>query len=191
MNQRQYNAQLTKDKVYQSAIELFESKGFDNITVDEVCFNAGVSTGTFYNVFKSKNEILDIIFEKADTYFNEIVVPALQTGSTKEKILLFFDYYADYNLQCGIRFTKQLYAAQSKLFIKSGRSMQVILANLLEEGVTSQSLHLPMEIDDAVRFLFIHVRGLVYNWCLHDGEIDLKGMIQAHVGQLMDAWLIS
>jgi len=68
---RQAQAQQTKDKVYQVAIELFETKGFENITVDEICKVANVSTGTFYNVFKSKYEILDRIFELADDYFNK------------------------------------------------------------------------------------------------------------------------
>lgn len=190
MNQRQSNAQLTKTKVSQTAIKLFELKGFVNITVDEICAAAGVSTGTFYNVFKSKNDILNYIFEKVDTYFEEVVQPATQSGSIKERILLFFDFYADYNVQNGIRFTKSLYAVQSPLFIKLERGLLNVLRSLLADGVASQTLLLPMDIDDAVAFLLIHVRGIAYHWCLHDGKSDIRKTMHTHVEQLIKPWLV-
>ena len=83
---RQIQAQQTKDRVYQVAIDLFETKSFENITVDEICTLANVSTGTFYNVFKSKYEILDHIFELADIYFKDTVSLHVLEGHTKDRI---------------------------------------------------------------------------------------------------------
>jgi AcrR family transcriptional regulator len=171
---RQVQAQQTKDKVYQVAIHLFETKGFENITVDEICSVAKVSTGTFYNVFKSKYEILDRIFELADDYFIENINHFKINGNAKERILTYFDYYSLYNLKCGINFTKQLYNVKNNLFAKENRPMQIILRDIIDDGQNKKELNNDMSSNDLVHFLFICVRGLVYDWCLKDGSFDLR-----------------
>ncbi len=182
---RQAQAQQTKDKVYQVAIELFETKGFENITVDEICKVANVSTGTFYNVFKSKYEILDRIFELADDYFNETVKNTVLSDNTKDQILAYFDYYALYNLKCGIKFTKQLYNVKNNLFAKENRPMQIILKEIIENGQNIKELDTSMSSSEIVQFLFICVRGLVYDWCLKDGLFDLRLEIKTLVSRLL------
>ncbi|MDP3445769.1 MAG: TetR/AcrR family transcriptional regulator [Ignavibacteria bacterium] len=182
---RQIQAQHTKDKVYSVAIQLFETKGFENITVDEICSVANVSTGTFYNVFKSKYEILDHIFELADTYFLNTVKANVQEGLYKDRILIYFDYYADYNLKCGIEFLKQLYNVKNNLFAKKNRSMQNILKEIVEEGQQKKELSQDIDSNEMVQFLFVCVRGLVYDWCLKDGHFDLKVAMHKHVERLL------
>lgn len=182
---RQVQAQQTKDKVYQVAIELFETKGFENITVDEICKVANVSTGTFYNVFKSKYEILDRIFELADDYFIDTVKQNIQLGNAKDRILTYFDYYALYNLKCGINFTKQLYNVKNNLFAKENRPMQLILKEIIVDGQNKKELNDDISSNDLVQFLFICVRGLVYDWCLKDGTFDLRLEIKILVTRLL------
>lgn len=182
---RQVQAQQTKDKVYQVAIELFETKGFENITVDEICKVANVSTGTFYNVFKSKYEILDRIFELADDYFIDTVKQNIQLGNAKDRILTYFDYYALYNLKCGINFTKQLYNVKNNLFAKENRPMQLILKEIIVDGQNKKELNDDISSNDLVQFLFICVRGLVYDWCLKDGSFDLRLEIKILVTRLL------
>ena len=46
-----------KEKIVQSAIRLMLDKGYAGTTVDEICENAGVSKGSFYHFFKSKEDI--------------------------------------------------------------------------------------------------------------------------------------
>lgn len=73
LTKRKLQSLNTQRKIYRKAIELIEKKGFHNITVAEICREAGVSIGSFYNCFPSKNAILDEIFKLADDYFIEVV----------------------------------------------------------------------------------------------------------------------
>ena len=52
---REINAR--RDTILASARELFDEKGFDKTTVDDIVEKAEVSKGTFYNYFPSKVEI--------------------------------------------------------------------------------------------------------------------------------------
>ena len=185
LTNRQIQAQQTKDRVYQVAIDLFETKGFENITVDEICALANVSTGTFYNVFKSKFEILDHIFELADEFFLNTVRIKIQDGHAKERILTYFDYYARYSLDCGLPFVKQLYNVKNNLFAKDNRVMQNVLREVIEEGQQKNELCNDISASDLVQFLFICVRGMVYDWCIKDGRFDLEKAVHQHVERLL------
>jgi len=47
----------TRAALIESAIRIFQQKGFPNTRVSDIVSAAGVSQGTFYNYFKSKEEI--------------------------------------------------------------------------------------------------------------------------------------
>ncbi|NJE13628.1 TetR/AcrR family transcriptional regulator [Thermococcus sp. LS2] len=51
----------TREKILKAARELFAEKGYDKTTVDEIVERAGVAKGTFYNYFKSKEELIKIV----------------------------------------------------------------------------------------------------------------------------------
>jgi TetR/AcrR family transcriptional repressor of nem operon len=46
-----------KDKIVQTALRLMLDKGYAGTTVDGICENAGVSKGSFYHFFKTKEDI--------------------------------------------------------------------------------------------------------------------------------------
>lgn len=185
LTNRKIQAKNTHDKVYSVAIKLFEEKGFENITVDEVCMMAEVSTGTFYNVFKSKYAILDHIFELADDFFLNTVKGQIQEGTIQERILLYFNFYAEYNLDRGLTFVKQLYTGKNNLFAKKNRSMQIVLKEVIEDAQSKGELSSETSAMEIVEFLFVCVRGLVYDWCLKNGEFNLKEATHDFVTKLL------
>ena len=187
LTKRQVQAQNTKDLIYKTAIEMMEQKGFQNIRVEEICKAAGVSIGSFYNCFKTKYEILDEVFKKLDNYILQIAPQKLEQGTAVERILAFFEIYADYNVNRGTDFTKQLYGVQNNLFITKGRHLQAVLRNIIEAGQNSGELNNDITADDAVEYLFVAVRGAVYNWCLYDGKFDLIEYVSNYVKKLIKA----
>ncbi|SET53025.1 transcriptional regulator, TetR family [Natronincola peptidivorans] len=187
LTKRQIQALNTQEKIYKVAVELIEKKGFQNITVEEICSTAGVSIGSFYNSFKSKHEILDKIFKLADEYFLKVVAVNIKEGNTQDKIIEFFRYYADYNVERGIDFVKQLYTVKNNLFATKGRHMQGVLQAIIEEGQKNGEISSDMTSEETVNFLFIAVRGLVYDWCLHEGQYDLPEATLGYVKRLIKA----
>lgn len=187
LTKRQIQAQNTQEKLYRTAIDLIEKKGFQNITVAEIAKAAGVSVGSFYNCFSSKHDILDRIFKVADEYFLNVVANDLKEGSTQEKIMRFFFHYADYNVNRGLDFVKQLYTVKNNLFATKGRHMQAVLKAIIEDGKRNGEITTPMTSEEIVDYLFVAVRGAIYNWCLHDGEFDLYNFMDKYVACLIKA----
>ncbi|MCB2352899.1 TetR/AcrR family transcriptional regulator [Clostridium estertheticum] len=173
LNNRQLQALNTKNKIYKSAIDLMDKKGYKNIKIQDICKKAGVSVGSFYNCFKSKNEILIEIYKRADEYFITEVANNIYCDNATNEIIKYFDYYAKYNVQVGIDTMKLLYNSNNKLFITKGRDMQNLLNIIIERGQEKNELSNEMSKESITEYLFIAARGVVYNWCLYDGEFDL------------------
>jgi len=185
LTSRQIQAKATKNKIYQVSIELLKKKGYEDLKVEDICKNAGVSVGSFYNYFKSKNDILMEIFKIADDYFENEVESRLNSTNSLNQIVEFFDYYANYNVLIGIDTMKQLYTFNNKMFVQKGRFMQTLLQEIISKGQSKNQISSIMTIEEISNYLFIAARGIAYDWCIHDGNYDLKEFMHNYFSKLV------
>jgi AcrR family transcriptional regulator len=188
---RKIQADTTKRKIYEIAISLMEKKGFANTTIVEISQNAGVSVGTFYNYFSSKEEIFYDIFKKADEYFERTVARSIKNsgGSASERIVLFFRYYARYDLKRGFHNITQLYGTKTKFFAIKGRYMQELLKQIIGEGQKAGELLDDMDPDQITEFMFVASRGVVYDWCIHEGSYNLETKMVEYMARLATVFM--
>ena len=174
MTNRQSQAIKTKNKIYKVSIDLMKKHGFDNVTIQDISKKAGVSVGAFYHYFASKSDIFNEIYKQGDEYFQTHVASNLKGDNSIDKIIDFFAYYAKFNMSNGIGFVKQLYSTQNKLFIKKGRFMQTLLHEIIQEGQQKEEITNEFNYEKITDFLFMLARGVIFDWCLHDGEYNLE-----------------
>ncbi len=51
-------------EIVEAARELFNEKGFENTSVDDIVNRVGVAKGLFYYYFRSKEEVINILFDR-------------------------------------------------------------------------------------------------------------------------------
>ena len=79
MGKLELNKKRKKSALYNTAFELFTTKGLAKTTISDIVENAGVAKGTFYLYFKDKYDIRNkLISHKAGELFSE----ALETESS-------------------------------------------------------------------------------------------------------------
>jgi TetR/AcrR family transcriptional regulator len=61
----------TKRAIFQSAIKIFSTNGYDGATMDEISADAGVAKGTVYYHFKSKDEVFKYIITEGVNLLRE------------------------------------------------------------------------------------------------------------------------
>lgn len=63
------NAQLVKD-IVEATKPLIEQDGYEDLTIREICANAGITTGMFYRHFVSKDDVLTYCYmQELEAYF--------------------------------------------------------------------------------------------------------------------------
>lgn len=190
LTSRQKQAIKTRNEIYKTAIILMEKYGFNNITIEDICKKAGVSVGTYYHYFKSKNDIFFEIYKRSDDYFEQVVAQNLNEDNAKDQIMLYFHYYAKYNIISGFDIIKLLYNSNNKFFIEKGRYMQNLLNKIVDEGQKKSEITTEYSAEYIVEFLFISSRGLVYDWCLHDGDYDIEEKMADYIEKLIKVFIL-
>jgi AcrR family transcriptional regulator len=54
---------LKKEQIYQAAINVFSEKVFDRVSLDEIAENAGISKGSLFQYFSSKEKLFTFLLE--------------------------------------------------------------------------------------------------------------------------------
>lgn len=72
----------TKNRILESALALFSEKGYDGVGVDLIAENAGIKGPSLYKHFKGKEDILDALIEKAESYYQINFGTAQNPGKT-------------------------------------------------------------------------------------------------------------
>jgi len=189
VSSRKQQALETKTRIYQTALSLMEKKNYQSITIEEISKSAGVSVGAFYHYFKSKNDIFFEIYQEADRYFEEYVAMELKAASGQPRIIEYFAHYAEYCLRVGLDTVKSLYNPDNKLFIKYDRFMLQLLKQVINEAQTEQLLTVELSAQQITEYLLIAARGVVCDWCLHDGHYDLSDMMQQYITRLLPIFM--
>jgi AcrR family transcriptional regulator len=104
MTKRALQAEETKNKIVKATMEIMEKSGFNNMTIQEINERAGVSVGTFYHYFKTKEDVFYELYRKADNYFEEEVDRRLYAKdlTTRERIVYYVSLYAQFNHTPGL-----------------------------------------------------------------------------------------
>nr|WP_302595997.1 TetR/AcrR family transcriptional regulator [uncultured Cellulosilyticum sp.] len=83
MGKAEENKRKKQEALFNTAFELFSTKGINNTAINDIVEKAGVAKGTFYLYFKDKYDIRDkLIIRKTTALFGE----ALKALNNKETI---------------------------------------------------------------------------------------------------------
>ncbi len=188
---RDRQAVATKSKIYRCGVQLINQYGYDHITVAQIAKKAGVSIGTFYHHFQSKFDLMVEIYRLGDVFFNERV-PALlaQNNSLPAQIVEYFCLYAQLSLQNGIDMVRSLYVPTNQMFISHGRAMQEMLTDMLQSGQQQGKLFATLPAQQITEKLFVVARGVIFDWCLHNGETDLLAEMRDIMQRQVNSYLV-
>jgi len=190
MTNRQIKALDTKEKIYNSAMIKFTEKGIERTTIQEICKDAEVSIGSFYNHFNSKEDIIYEIFKRADLNFEQFKERNVDKKGIRELILEYMDYYVSFVQTNDIQFTKSFYNTSNHYFVQEKRPMHEVLKSILREYDLELNRYYVEDTDMLVDRLFITSRGVIFHWCLKEGTFDLNEMNRKHIEMVLSAVLM-
>src|SRR5690554_6475730 len=98
----------TKDKIFRTATRLFKEKGFNNVTVNDICDACEITKPTFYYHLRSKQDIILHYYDHVIENLTPVLIQMLDTSSHWEQILLLFDNLVGNIMELGSDINSQL-----------------------------------------------------------------------------------
>lgn len=181
-NTRKDKAANTKKKIFETAICLIKQKGYENVTISEICQNAGLAKGSFYVHYKSKEDIVrESYYADMGEYISSRYTEFLALSTNKssiERIAFFlnlefeFAEYAGYELTC-LAYSLNLSACipgPSEHFSK-----REFTKPLYAEIEASRPLIITdFSCSDVFDYFESLVRGVMATWCFSNHSFDIS-----------------
>ncbi|RAK23167.1 TetR family transcriptional regulator [Anoxybacillus vitaminiphilus] len=168
----------------QKALELFKSQGYHQTTIMQITESAGLAKGTFFNYFRTKEEILYAI----NDWHMRLIEPEIQnpanTSSLTEQIYTLLRKLASITEELGQEFMKSFFYVSS---IGNGKQknennyMQMLIntfSPLFAQGQASGEFRDDLPTD-VIASTFSHVYfGTLYYWCTNTASPPLKELLE-------------
>lgn len=178
---RTLDAIETKNKLFEMAMRLFTRYGYEAVTIDDITERAGVSKGTFYTHFESKDAVLVEQFKQIDDAYIEAFGKCANTSTPRDKLMLLIKTMCEYcSTVCGVNILKIVYMNQISLGEHPGilgernRPFYNILTEIIKKGKKTGEFSTSIDTEEFVSLISRAARALIYDWCLYNGTFDLK-----------------
>ena len=169
-----------KRQLYDCAIELFKSKGYDHVSVEEIVQRAGVAKGTFYIYFASKAQVVTTMLSHYDAYYEDIYAkldPQLPIGEALDYLIA---KSCEFTVQViGRDLIRVLYIMELSRQGKAeelymDRSLYRILKDLINKGQEKGEYRRDLPAEALTNLLVRSIRGCFFEWCIYQGNFDLS-----------------
>ncbi|MFA5064680.1 MAG: TetR/AcrR family transcriptional regulator [Dehalococcoidia bacterium] len=166
-------------KLFETAVELVEKVGYDNVSIDEICKRVGVTKGAFYRHFKSKDQIVTERHMAYDAGFTNELLPQvshMQPGI--EKLMAYIRLTMKYMYSTTKKLVRLGYiVALSKKeppYTPNKRELYKVLEQLVREGQACGEIRKDLPCAQISSTLLYSIIGLVFCWCMPGNRVDLE-----------------
>jgi len=170
-----------------SALSVFEEKGFNNTRIKDITKKAGTSVGNFYNYFKSKEEVIEVLisglaelmiskFRELFVFFKENRIPPISAvknlfrGYAKmfkkkqETFLIFFEQMGGMDLKYRTK--------RNEILDNFTYEVEKIIVKLIEFGARDQNPKITARVWTST------VLGVFIWWIRSDFELEAEELIE-------------
>lgn len=194
---RRQRADETRKKIYQCAERLFTEHDPNTVSVDAIVRAAGVSKGSFYVHFASKDALfMELVNDRValvDTKYQSFADSLPEDMPIKDMMLSLMDNISDVLMaDIGVENMAIVYRAQLagdagvQSVASYSREIYGMFRRVLDRGIARGELRTDMPADMLTRHLMLALRGITYEWCIRQPDFDYKAQARAHLKLLLE-----
>lgn len=182
LGKQQLKSRATKKRIFQAAKNILQSKGYESLSIKNICEEAGVSNGSFYHHFASKDDLLSYYIEEQPTINAGLLDVPETPDEAKIAIILVYLNYAKYCRELGVEFLSNYYTPKNQALNPSVRTERpypiITVREYLEHAVNAGIIEPKLSLDDITTDIRMLIIGNVFEWCLRPDTVNLEANIR-------------
>lgn len=187
---RKRQAMEMRRHIQATALALFDEKGFENVSMQDVAQAAGCSIGNIYHYFRSKDELAIQVTTHVDAAYGDWAREHPATpGHARQRLLDFVGDSLGISSGEEVLYTSFVhglkYPEQGILGYREDREWFRLLRELIEDCKAEGSIRSDLSTDEVLRELVVLHRGLLFQWRIEEEGFDLAEVGRAMAGQLL------
>ena len=104
ISRQQQKSRETKEKIFKAAKRILQKGGYEELSIKNICEEAGVSNGSFYHHFKTKDDLLSYYIEDQPQIEPNLLELPDSVQAVKDGIIQVYLNYVKYCRELGVEF---------------------------------------------------------------------------------------
>lgn len=191
LGKQQQKSKNTKERIFRAAKHILQKKGYEELSIKNICEEAGVSNGSFYHHFKTKDDLLSYYIEEQPTINPDLLDMPDSVGEAKIAIVRVYLNYVEYCEELGVEFLSGYYDTKNQALNPVSRTERpypiVTVQTYIERAIEAGIVHLNVSLEEFTTDIRMIVIGNVFEWCLREGKSDFSGNMRRSLGKYLDS----
>lgn len=178
-----------KAQIMHTGTELFKQKGYDAVTVHDICQACNITKPTFYYHIRSKQDILLSLYDIIVENLTPILLQMLHSSSSWEQIMLLFDFLIDNISTLGPDLNSQLLIVnlqRKERALDLRKHLEVIANDIIATGQESGQFRNTNKAESLYKAAAYMFTGYEYMWCTLRGQFNWRDEFFHSLEALLD-----
>ena len=168
-----------RQKIIDTAWELFYKNGYENTTVNDIIREVGTSKGGFYYYFKAKEDLLNSLYSVFDREYEKFYENMDQNQESLVKLKQlrqYVSYFIEANVSAELLaalYQSQLAKKSQDCFLNPNRYYIKIVKEIIKEGQEKGEIRADISADELTHDVLLLERGIIMDWCVQNGSFSL------------------
>lgn len=190
LSKQQLKSQETRERIFEAAKIILNRDGYEKLSIKNICKEAGVSNGSFYHHFQTKDELLSYYIIDQSNIEPELLDLPKSNQEAKEAILGVYLNYVQNCIELGVEFVAGYYSPQNQALDPTRRADRpypiVTVQKYLEKAVAANAITMNLSVDEVVTDIRMLVIGNSFEWAMRRGEVDFSENMQRSISHYLD-----
>ena len=178
LSKQQQKSLETRSRIFSAAKQILKKNGYEALSIKNICEEAGVSNGSFYHHFKTKDDLLSYYIEEQPNINPDLLELPSSSEEARQAIVFVYLNYVRYCKELGVDFMANYYTPKNQSLnplIRTERSYPIVtVTNYLQKCADTGIINLRYSLEDISTDIRMLVIGNVFEWCLKNGDADFE-----------------
>lgn len=190
LSKQQLKSKETRARIFLAAKTILQKKGYEALSIKNICEEAGVSNGSFYHHFKTKDDLLSYYIEEQPSINPDLLDLPANPDEAKTAIIHVYLNYVHYCQELGLTFMSNYYTPKNQSLnpnIRTERSYPIVtVQNYLQKALDANVINLKHPLENVTTDIRMIVIGNVFEWCLKNGDCDFEKNMRRSLETYLD-----
>lgn len=185
-------ASNTKSRLMECGLKLFKERGYNNVSVDDICRKAEITRSTFYYHYQTKDELLDSLYQTAAIIpEGAALTRLLLSGNNWNGLWGVYEIGIDWTLELGHEMLScilitNLSNHRSTFYPEAVETVDKMAVTIIAAGQQNGDFRNRSDPELLAKTLRTIIMGAAFEWCNKNGNYDQKSDIRRAFIALLD-----